>query len=107
MELSQRSEPSNNYGDGLSIAFELVATPALFGFLGFGLDHWLGFTPLFTIALTLISLATVIGLTIWRYDAEMHRADSARRERAAARPRRAARWERSRESQLGHTEVAS
>jgi F0F1-type ATP synthase assembly protein I len=94
VELSQRSEPSNNYGDGMSIAFELVGTPAIFGVMGFGLDRWLGTTPLFTIGLTLIALATVAGLTIWRYNAEMARADSARRTARHGRAPRTARWDR-------------
>lgn len=94
MELSQRSEPSNNYGDGLSIAFELVGTPAIVGLLGFALDRWLGTTPLFTIVLTLVALATVAGLTIWRYNAEIRRADAARRAARAERSPAPARWER-------------
>lgn len=94
MELSQRSEPSNNHGDGLSIAFELVGTPGIFGLMGFGLDRWIGTTPLFTIGLTLVALATVASLTIWRYNAEIARADSARRAARTARGPRPARWDR-------------
>lgn len=103
MELSQRSEPSNNYGDGMSIAFELVGTPAIVGGLGFLLDRWLGTTPIFTVALTLVALATVAGLTIWRYNAEMQRADTARRTERDGRPTAPARWER----RDGVTEAAS
>lgn len=94
MELSQRSEPSNNYGDGMSIAFELVGTPAIVGGLGFLLDRWLGTTPLFTIVLTLVALATVAGLTIWRYNGEMRRADAERRAQREGRGPRPARWDR-------------
>lgn len=94
MELSQRSEPSNNYGDGMSIAFELVGTPAIVGVLGFGLDRWLGTTPVFTVVLTLVALATVAGLTIWRYNGEMRRADAERRATRAGTGPRPARWER-------------
>ena len=104
MELSQRSEPSNNFGDGTSIAFELVGTPAIFGVMGYGLDRWIGTTPLFTIVLTLVALATVAGLTIWRYNAEMRRADTARRAHREGTAPRPARWER---PGSGMTEAAS
>lgn len=104
MELSQRSEPSNNYGDGMSIAFELVGTPAIVGGLGYLLDRWLGTTPVFTVALTLVALATVAGLTIWRYNAEIQRADTERRTARTGRGPRPARWER---PDAAATEVAS
>lgn len=93
MESSQTSGPTNNYGDGLSIAFELVGTPAIFGFVGFWLDRRFGSTPWLTIALSVATLATVVGLVIWRYNAEMSRADNERRAAAASRPRRLSRWE--------------
>jgi F0F1-type ATP synthase assembly protein I len=107
VELSQRSEPSNNYGDGMSIAFELVGTPAIFGVMGYGLDRWLGTTPLFTILLALVALGTVAGLTIWRYNAEIRRADTARRAERDGRAPRPARWERHEARDTGITEVAS
>jgi F0F1-type ATP synthase assembly protein I len=90
---AQPSQPNPNYGDGLSIAFELVATPAVFGLMGYGLDRWLGTSPILTIALSLVTFCTVVGLTIWRYGTEMERVDAERREARAAAGRRAARWE--------------
>jgi len=50
----------NGFGDGLAKAFELVLTPALFGLAGFGLDRWLGLTPLLTIVLTVWALCVVV-----------------------------------------------
>ena len=94
---AQPSEPTNTYGDGLSIAFELVATPSIFGLIGFGLDRWLGTGPLFVLLLSGLALATVIGLTIWRYGAEMERHDLERRAVRASRGPRTARWERPRD----------
>ena len=94
MTHAQPSQPNTTYGDGLSIAFELVATPAVFALAGFGLDRWLGTTPLFVIAFTLLAFFTVVGLTIWRYGIEMDRADAERRATRATTGRRAARWER-------------
>jgi ATP synthase protein I len=93
---AQPSQPNPTYGDGLSIAFELVATPAVVGLLGFGLDRWLGTTPLFTIGLSLVAFCTAVGLAIWRYGLEMDRAEGERRAARAANGRRAARWEQDR-----------
>lgn len=42
-------------GDALSIAFELVATPALFAFFGWLIDGALGTKPAFTLALCLLT----------------------------------------------------
>ena len=42
-------------GDALSIAFELVATPALFAFFGWLIDGALGTKPLFTLVLCLLT----------------------------------------------------
>lgn len=97
MTNAQPSQPTNNYGDGLSIAFELVATPAIFGFLGLLLDRWLGTTPVFVFAFSIVTFVTVLSLTMWRYHHEMERADAERRAvRAAAGPR-APRWARAEE----------
>jgi F0F1-type ATP synthase assembly protein I len=63
-------------GKGMDFAFTL----ALFFALGYGLDRWIGTTPLFMI---LLSVASIIGLTlrIWsRYEADMQAHDEARRQ---------------------------
>lgn len=93
---TEATEPNRTYGDGLSIAFELVITPAIFGLIGFGLDRWLGLTPFLTVSFTVVAFGTVVGLTIWRYGLEMERTDRERREALAAKPQRPARWERRR-----------
>jgi F0F1-type ATP synthase assembly protein I len=93
----QPSQPNNNYGDGLSIAFELVATPAIFGLIGFAVDRWLGTTPLFILAFSGVAFVTVLSLTLWRYDAAMERPERERREARAVAGPRPARWERRRE----------
>lgn len=94
MTNAQPSQPTNNYGDGLSIAFELVATPTIFGFLGFLLDRWVGTTPLFVIGFSLVACCTVLSLTMWRYHHEMARADAERRAARTAAGPRAPRWAR-------------
>lgn len=42
-------------GDALSIAFELVATPAAFAFFGWLIDGALGTKPVFTLVLCLLT----------------------------------------------------
>ncbi|MYB74034.1 MAG: AtpZ/AtpI family protein [Acidimicrobiia bacterium] len=42
-------------GEALSIAFELVATPALFAFFGWLIDGALGTRPVFTLVLCLFT----------------------------------------------------
>lgn len=93
MDHAQRSQPTEPERDGLTIAFELVFTPAVVGAGGYLLDRWLGTSPIFTIALTLVALVTVVSLTIWRYNNEIHHLDAERRAAQAARGPGRARWE--------------
>ena len=75
MELHERHEVQNGFGDGLAKAFELVLTPAILGLAGFGLDRWLGLTPLLTILFTVWALGAVVYMTWFRYEAEMRRVE--------------------------------
>ncbi|MGH9119497.1 MAG: AtpZ/AtpI family protein [Acidimicrobiales bacterium] len=51
---AERRALTNGFGDALAKAFELAATPAVFGFLGWLLDRWLGTAPIFLLALVVI-----------------------------------------------------
>lgn len=73
MDLRDRRDLYNGFGDGLSRAFELAVTPAIFGAIGYGVDRWLGVVPLFTIVLTLFALVGVSYMMWVRYDADMKR----------------------------------
>ena len=44
-------------------AFELVVTPAIFGFFGYLLDRWLGTAPLFMLVFALF----VFGYLVWKF----------------------------------------
>jgi Putative F0F1-ATPase subunit Ca2+/Mg2+ transporter len=91
VDLRDRRVLYNGFGDGLAKAIELVATPAIFAFGGVALDRWLGVVPIFTIALTLFSLAGVGYMTWFRYDEEMRRHETdLLAERSQPRPRSAA-----------------
>ena len=67
---------------GFTAAFELVATPALFGFFGWLLDNRLGTTPLFTIVFAAVVTFYVVWKLWYTYNAEMDRL-----EERASRPR--------------------
>jgi F0F1-type ATP synthase assembly protein I len=64
-------EISAGFGDGLNAAIELIATPAVFGYLGHLLDGRLETSPLFLIVFALF----VFGYEVWRlvmkYNAQM------------------------------------
>jgi F0F1-type ATP synthase assembly protein I len=62
-------------GDGLSRAIEMVATPGLFGFVGFMIDRRLDLVPWFTISLLLLALVGVF-VRMWAvYEQEMQAHD--------------------------------
>ncbi len=77
MDLRERRELNNGFGEALARAFELALTPIIFGFFGWLLDGALGTRPLFM----LVFAAFVLGYLFWklyvRYDADM-RAHEAR-----------------------------
>ena len=85
MDLRERREISNGFGDGLARAFEMAVTPAVFGVLGFLVDRQLGIVPWCTIALTVLALAGSTYMTWFRYDAEMKAHEQQAAERRATR----------------------
>ena len=86
MDLRAKRELNNGFGDALSRAFELAVTPAIFAFLGWLLDRWVGTTPLFTIVLLFFAVCGVGYMTWFRYEEEMkqHEADAVWNRRKAA-----------------------
>ncbi|HEY2814961.1 MAG TPA: AtpZ/AtpI family protein [Acidimicrobiales bacterium] len=73
MDLNERRELNNGFGEALARAFELVLTPVIFGFFGWLLDGRLGTRPVFM----LLFFALVMGYEFWKhfsmYDAAMKR----------------------------------
>ncbi len=85
MDVGERRDLYNGFGEGLQRAVEFAVTPALFGLAGYGLDRWLGTLPLFTI---LLALFAVIGsfVRVWiHYDAEMRHQEQVLGERRRVR----------------------
>jgi F0F1-type ATP synthase assembly protein I len=78
VDLRERRELNNGFGEALSRAFELAATPAIFAGLGWLVDRWLGTSPLFLIVFFLLAIAGVGYMTWFKYEAEMkqHEADA-------------------------------
>lgn len=77
----------NGFGDGLSRAFEIALTPAIFGGLGFVVDRMTGTVPVFTIGLLLFALVGMFARTWFAYDAQMrqHEADGVWSRKVAAK----------------------
>jgi hypothetical protein len=70
-DLAARRQLNRGYNDGLTRAVEIVATPLLFGWLGYLLDGWVGIRPVFTIVLAAIGVSGIF-VKLWlRYDHEM------------------------------------
>jgi F0F1-type ATP synthase assembly protein I len=73
VELRDRQDLNNGFGNALSRAVELAVTPMIFGFLGYLLDGKLGTRPLFM----LVTFLFVLGYTLWKqyvaYSADMDR----------------------------------
>jgi hypothetical protein len=74
-DLLDRRQTWSGFGNALSRAVELVVTPLLFGLGGFGLDHWLGTGPGFTLALFLFAVVGVAARLYYGYVAEMEAHD--------------------------------
>ncbi|HUQ63694.1 MAG TPA: AtpZ/AtpI family protein [Acidimicrobiales bacterium] len=59
------------YGNTMAQAFELVMLPFLFGLAGWGIDHALGASPIFMLALGLLAVVGVFVRAWYRYDDDM------------------------------------
>ena len=63
--------------DGFSRSVELAVTPVIFGAAGFGIDHWRGTLPVFTIILALLALVGLLLRTWYGYVYRMEQLESA------------------------------
>lgn len=71
MDLRERRELNNGFGNGLSRAFEIAVTPLVFGAMGFGLDGVFGIRPVLTIVFVVLALIGMFIKLWYGYDAEM------------------------------------
>ena len=66
-----------SFGDGYTRAFELAVTPTVFGFMGYGLDRWLGIVPVLTLIFALVAFLTLLYRTWYAYVEKMRVLESA------------------------------
>jgi hypothetical protein len=71
MDLRDKRDLYNGFGDGLSRAFEFAITPVVFGLVGHLLDGWMGISPALTITLALFAVAGGFVRMWYAYDAQM------------------------------------
>jgi F0F1-type ATP synthase assembly protein I len=71
LDLEQRRELNNGFGDSLAKAVELTLTPAIFGFLGYLLDRRLDTSPLFLLLFALFTFGYVCWKTWGSYERRM------------------------------------
>jgi len=69
--VGEQGELYNGAGEGLSRAFELAVTPAIFGGFGYLLDRWLGLTPVLTIVFFLVAMVGLMARMYYGYEAKM------------------------------------
>ena len=72
-DLSSKRELNKGFGDALQVAVELAVTPAIFAFLGWKLDSWLGTSPLFLLFFFLFTLTYVAWREYTKYQLRMER----------------------------------
>ncbi len=71
MDLRDRRETYNGFGEALARAFEFAVTPMIFGLGGYGLDRLFGTLPIFTIVLIVLALVGMFVKLWFAYDTEM------------------------------------
>jgi F0F1-type ATP synthase assembly protein I len=71
VDLRERRELNNGFGNALSLAVELALTPIIMGFLGYLLDGRLGTRPVFTIVLFVFTVGYLGWKQYVQYDAAM------------------------------------
>lgn len=72
-DLSAKRELNNGFGNALSTAVELAVTPAIFAWIGWRLDAWLGTSPLFLLFLFLFTFSYVVWRQFTAYGTQMNR----------------------------------
>lgn len=71
MNLAERRDLNNGFGNALSKAIELTLTPLIMAFGGHLLDRWLGTGPVFALFLGLFTLGYVSWRMFSGYDQKM------------------------------------
>jgi hypothetical protein len=86
LDLRGLRDVNTGLGDGLAAAFELIATPFLFGVLGHLVDRWVGTRLVFMFSFALVVLAYEVWKLVSQYQRAMHAHETSAK---WARPNRA------------------
>ena len=78
MDLRERRELYNGFGDTLARAVEFVAVPGVFAFAGHVLDGLVGTAPLFTVVLAVFALAGTFVRAYFAYEEAMRQQEAER-----------------------------
>jgi len=70
-EQQDNRDLNRGFSDAMAHAVELALTPAIFGFVGYLLDGWLGTGPFLMLGLGLFTVVYVAWRMMKGYDAEM------------------------------------
>lgn len=76
MDLRERRELNNGFGEALSRAFEFAVTPVVFGFLGHLIDMRLHTSPIFLLALAGFAVVGMFVRLWYGYDQAMRAKDA-------------------------------
>jgi hypothetical protein len=71
VDLRAKRDLYNGFGNTLSRAFEIVLIPLVFALPGWGLDRWLGTSPVFALLGGAFGLAGVSARMYYEYAARM------------------------------------
>jgi F0F1-type ATP synthase assembly protein I len=71
VDLRERRELNNGFGEALSRAFEFAVTPVVFGFLGHLIDMRLNTSPIFLLALAAFAVVGMFVRLWYGYDQAM------------------------------------
>ena len=74
MDLRERRELNNGFGNALARAVELTVSPVIFGLFGLLVDGWLGTRPLFMIGLFAFTFAYLCWKQFSQYGTAMEKA---------------------------------
>lgn len=75
-DLRAKQQLNRGYSDGMSRGIEIVATPLVFGVIGWLLDNWLGTGPILAIGFGVFGVVGIFAKLKLGYDQQMLEAEA-------------------------------